>query len=159
MGRWRVGWYGFHGGITAGWHVEGYCFVVLPIQLQGLVQPLSSGLLMVHRYPYLLPFLRQDHCDPKGCGKSTVVAHSQWCGPKWYGTLSRRRRSLRPNWRKGWVAIRSCHIGLGLSPMQSCHIGSHPHYAIKPLYFLLAIKIFARVSLPLAPMFLGHLYV
>ena len=37
--------------------------------------------------------------------------------------------------------------------------GSHPHYAIKPLYFLLAIKISAGVSLPLAPMFLGHLYV
>nr|XP_023905015.1 uncharacterized protein LOC112016755 [Quercus suber] len=37
--------------------------------------------------------------------------------------------------------------------------GSHPHYAIKPLYFRLAIKISAEVSLPLAPMFLGHLYV
>ena len=37
--------------------------------------------------------------------------------------------------------------------------GSHPHYAVKPLYFRLAIKIFARVSLSLAPMFLGHLYV
>ena len=36
---------------------------------------------------------------------------------------------------------------------------SHPHYTIKPLYFRLAIKISARVSLPLAPMFLGHLYV
>ena len=37
--------------------------------------------------------------------------------------------------------------------------GSHPHYAIKPFYFRLAIKISAGVSLPLAPMFLGHLYV
>ena len=37
--------------------------------------------------------------------------------------------------------------------------GSHPHYAIKPLYFCLAIKISDGVSLPLAPMFLGHLYV
>ena len=37
--------------------------------------------------------------------------------------------------------------------------GSHPHYAIKPLYFRLAIKISAGVSLLLAPMFLGHLYV
>ena len=37
--------------------------------------------------------------------------------------------------------------------------GSHPHYAIKSLYFSLAIKISARVSLPLALMFLGHLYV
>ena len=30
---------------------------------------------------------------------------------------------------------------------------------MKPLYFWLAIKISTRVSLPLAPMFLGHLYV
>ena len=30
---------------------------------------------------------------------------------------------------------------------------------MKPLYFRLAIKISAGVSLPLAPMFLGHLYV
>ena len=37
--------------------------------------------------------------------------------------------------------------------------GSHPHYAVKPLYFCLAIKIFVGVSLPLAPLFLGHLYV
>ena len=37
--------------------------------------------------------------------------------------------------------------------------GSHPHFAIKSLYFPLAIKISAGVSLPLAPMFLGHLYV
>ena len=36
--------------------------------------------------------------------------------------------------------------------------GSHPHYAIKPLYFRLAIKISVGVSLPLALMFLGHLY-
>ena len=36
--------------------------------------------------------------------------------------------------------------------------GSHPHYAMKPLYFRLAIKISVGVSLPLAPMFLGHLY-
>ena len=37
--------------------------------------------------------------------------------------------------------------------------GSHPYYAIKSLYFPLAIKISAGVSLSLAPMFLGHLYV
>ena len=37
--------------------------------------------------------------------------------------------------------------------------GSHPHYAIKSLYFRLAIKISAGVNLLLAPMFLGHLYV
>ena len=37
--------------------------------------------------------------------------------------------------------------------------GSHPHYVMKPLYFRLAIKISAGISLPLAPMFLGHLFV
>ena len=37
--------------------------------------------------------------------------------------------------------------------------GFHPHYAVKPLYFRLAIKISSGVSLPLALMFLGHLYV
>lgn len=37
--------------------------------------------------------------------------------------------------------------------------GSHPHYAKKPLYFCLVIKISAEVSLPLAPMFLGQQYV
>ena len=37
--------------------------------------------------------------------------------------------------------------------------GSHPHYALKPLYFPLAIKISVGVSLSLAPIFLGHLYV
>ena len=37
--------------------------------------------------------------------------------------------------------------------------GSHPHYAIKSLYFPLAIKISVGVSLSLTPMFLGHLYV
>ena len=37
--------------------------------------------------------------------------------------------------------------------------GSHLHYAIKPLYFPLAIKMSTGVSLPLSPMFLGHLYV
>ena len=37
--------------------------------------------------------------------------------------------------------------------------GSHPHYAIMPLYFHLAIKISVGVSLPLAPMFLEHLYI
>ena len=37
--------------------------------------------------------------------------------------------------------------------------GFHPHYVVKPLYFLLAIKISTGVCLSLAPMFLGHLYV
>ena len=38
-------------------------------------------------------------------------------------------------------------------------IGFHPHYAVKLLYFRLAIKISVGVSLSLMPMFLGHLYV
>ena len=37
--------------------------------------------------------------------------------------------------------------------------GSHPHYIVKHLYFRLAIKISAGVSLPLVSMFLRHLYV
>ena len=48
------------------------------------------------------------------------------------------------------VAYHATFVTLGLS---------HPHYAMKPLYFWLAIKISAGVSLLLAPMFLGHLYV
>ena len=36
---------------------------------------------------------------------------------------------------------------------------SYPYYAVKPLYFRLAIKISAGVSLPLAHMFLVYLYV
>lgn len=36
--------------------------------------------------------------------------------------------------------------------------GSHPYYDMKHFYFRLAIKIFAGMNLPLAPMFLGHLY-
>ena len=48
------------------------------------------------------------------------------------------------------VAYRATFVTLGLS---------HPHYAVKPLYFWLAIKISNGVSLLLAPMFLGQLYV
>ena len=70
--------------------------------------------------------------------------------------------------------MRSCHIGLGLFSKASDVVlhatfvafwlykfifGSLPHYAVKPLYFRLAIKISAWVSLPLVPIFLGHLYV
>ena len=38
-------------------------------------------------------------------------------------------------------------------------VGTHPYYVVKLLYFRLAIKISVGVSLPLVPMFLGHLYV
>lgn len=37
--------------------------------------------------------------------------------------------------------------------------GSHPYYAAKLVNFQLAIKIFARVSLPLTTLFSDHLYV
>ena len=36
--------------------------------------------------------------------------------------------------------------------------GEYPSYAIKPLYFHLAMKISAGTSFPLATMFLGHFY-
>ena len=67
--------------------------------------------------------------------------------------------------------MRSCLIELGLSRrllLRAAFVtfwlckfifGSHPHYAIKPLYFQLAIKISTGVSLSFTPMFLGHLYV
>ena len=73
--------------------------------------------------------------------------------------LSPEEEVVKAELKKGMSGNAKLSHWVRLSPMQSCHIGSHPHYAIKPLYFLLAIKIFARVSLPLAPMFLGHLYV
>ena len=37
--------------------------------------------------------------------------------------------------------------------------GAHPHYVVKPLYFYLAIQIYVGMSLPLALLFLGYLYV
>ena len=91
-----------------------------------------------------------------------------------YQNFLRRKRPLRPNWRRGWPGMPSCHIGLVLllsslwPPVvrlllrfgfASLFSGPTPHYAIKPLYFRLAIKIATGVSLSLAPMFLGHLYV
>ena len=35
--------------------------------------------------------------------------------------------------------------------------GSHPHYAVKPVYFRLALKISTEVNLSLALLLLGHL--
>ena len=54
------------------------------------------------------------------------------------------------------VACRAAFVAFWLCKFV---FGSHPHYAIKPLYFPLAIKISTGMSLPLAPIFLGHLYV
>ena len=64
----------------------------------------------------------------------------------WVSSSSKFSMSAR---RAAFVAFWLCKLVFG----------SHPHYAIKPLYFHLAIKIAAGVSLPLARMFLGHLYV
>ena len=64
-----------------------------------------------------------------------------------------------------WVSSSSkfstaaCHAAFIIFWLYKFIFGSHPHYVVKPLYFCLAIKISAGVSLPLAPMFLGHLYV
>uniref|UniRef100_A0A2N9F1S3 Aminotransferase-like plant mobile domain-containing protein n=1 Tax=Fagus sylvatica TaxID=28930 RepID=A0A2N9F1S3_FAGSY len=43
--------------------------------------------------------------------------------------------------------------------LSKCVFGEHPAYAIKPLYFPLAVRIAARVCFPLAPLLLGQLYI
>ena len=57
------------------------------------------------------------------------------------------------------ASIAACRAALVTFWLCKFIFGSHPHYAMKPLYFRLAIKISVKVSLPLAPMFLRHLYV
>lgn len=52
-----------------------------------------------------------------------------------------------------------CHIAFITFWLCKFIFGLHPHYAIKLVYLWLAIKISARVSLPLALMFFNHLYV
>ncbi len=42
--------------------------------------------------------------------------------------------------------------------LSKCIFGEHPSYFIKPLYFLIAMKIAAGICFPLAPLLLGHLY-
>ena len=54
------------------------------------------------------------------------------------------------------VAHRAAFVAFGLCKFV---FRSHPRYAIKPLYFPFSIKISVGMSLPLAPIFLGHLYV
>ena len=73
--------------------------------------------------------------------------------------LSPEEEVVEAKLKKGMSGNAKLSHWVGAFSNAKLHIGSHPHYAIKPLYFSLAIKIFARVSLPLAPMFLGHLYV
>jgi hypothetical protein len=43
--------------------------------------------------------------------------------------------------------------------LSKCIFGEHPAYAIKPLYFPLAVRIAAGVCFPLAPLLLGQLYI
>ena len=57
------------------------------------------------------------------------------------------------------ASIAAHHVALITFWLCKFIFGSHHHYAVKPLYFWLAIKISVGVSLLLAPMFLGHLYV
>ena len=57
------------------------------------------------------------------------------------------------------ISDAACHAAFVTFWLCKFIFGSHPYYAVKPLYFGLAIKISAEVSLPLASMFLGHLYV
>jgi len=64
----------------------------------------------------------------------------------WVGDFSKASTAVR---HATFVAFWLCNLIFDL----------HPHYAVKSLYFQLAIKISAGVSLPLALMFLGHLYV
>jgi hypothetical protein len=42
--------------------------------------------------------------------------------------------------------------------LSKCVFGEYPSYAVKPLYFRLAVKISTGTSFPLAAMFLGHFY-
>ena len=56
-------------------------------------------------------------------------------------------------------SVVACHAAFVAFWLCKFVFRSHPHYAIKSLYFPLAIKISAEVSLPLALTFLGHLYV
>ena len=76
-----------------------------------------------------------------------------------------RKRMSRIAKLSYWVSssfkffIFACHAAFVVFWLCKFVFGSHPYYAVKPLYFRLAIKIAAGVSLPLAPMFLRHLYV
>ena len=57
------------------------------------------------------------------------------------------------------ISVTARHAAFIMFWLCKFFFGSYSHYAVKPLYFQLAIKISAGASLPLAPMFLGHLYV
>ena len=75
----------------------------------------------------------------KGMSGNAKLSH-------WVGAFSKASDVVR---RAAFVAFWLCKF----------IFASHPYYAVKLFYFRLAIKIFAGLSLPLVPMFLGHLYV
>ena len=74
----------------------------------------------------------------KGMSGNAKLSH-------WVGTFLKASTAIH---RAGFVTFWLCKF----------IFNSYSHYVVKPLYFLLAIKIFAGVSLPLALMFPGHLY-
>ena len=75
----------------------------------------------------------------KGVSRNTKLSH-------WVGAFLKASTAVR---RAAFITFWLCKFVFSL----------HPHYVVKPLYFRLAIKISTRASLPLAPMFLGHLYI
>jgi hypothetical protein len=56
---------------------------------------------------------------------------------------------------KDHTLLRAAFVAYWLS---KCVFGEYPSYAVKPLYFRLAMKISTGNSFPLAAMFLGHFY-
>ena len=65
------------------------------------------------------------------------------------------------NWIRAFskASTATCHAAFITFWLFKFIFGSHPCYVVKLVYFRLTIKISARVSLPLAPLFLGHLYI
>ena len=51
-----------------------------------------------------------------------------------------------------------CHAAFVAYWLCKCIFGEYSYYAMKPLYFQLAVKIFVGTSFPLAAMFLGQFY-
>ena len=152
---------------------ESHHFISLLVQLPWPLQPSSFGLLVVYHHSYLLFLLRRTHCYSWRHGQLVTLAHPPRCWscrsrifPEGRGHWGQIKKRMTGNAKLSyWVSSSS---KFPMSARRAAFVtfwlckfvfGSHPHYAIKPLYFHLAIKIAAGVSLPLAPMFLGHLYV
>jgi hypothetical protein len=73
-----------------------------------------------------------------------LAKHSTWV------TTFRRRSNESEKYVR-----RAAFVAFWLTKFMFCE---HPHYAMQPSVFRLAIKIFSGNCFPLAPMFLGHLY-